>query len=165
MENIKFYEVDEASSNYLSSYSPHLFRNSKKTQGHTRKYIGVLFHVSGMDYFAPLSSFKAKHEKMKEGMDFLKVGRYAVINLNNMFPVVASECKYVDFTQINDRPYKDLLLAEYRLVKQMQVKIRKRAEQLYHHKLINGDKTPLGKRCNDFKKLEKLCFAYKGNGI
>ncbi|WP_297568037.1 type III toxin-antitoxin system ToxN/AbiQ family toxin [uncultured Anaerovibrio sp.] len=80
MENIKFYEVDEASYiDYLSPYSPHLFRNSKKTQGHTRKYIGVLFHVSGMDYFAPLSSFKAKHEKMKEGMDFLKVGRYAVI--------------------------------------------------------------------------------------
>lgn len=44
--------------------------------------------VNGFDYFAPLSSFKDKHKTMKESVDFLKVKDYAVINLNNMFPVV-----------------------------------------------------------------------------
>lgn len=38
-----------------------------------------------MKYFAPLSSYKPKHEKMKNGLDFIKVGNYAVININNMF--------------------------------------------------------------------------------
>ena len=40
-----------------------------------------------MDYFAPLSSFKEKHTRMPEAVDFIKIKRYAVINLNNMFPV------------------------------------------------------------------------------
>lgn len=160
METIKFYEINEGYISYLSPYAPHLFHNSKRSQANTRKYIGVIFRVNGMDYFAPLSSHKPKHDKMKESMDFIKVGRYAVINLNSMFPVPNTECHYVDFAKINDRVYKDLLLAEYRIVKQIQAKIRKKAEQLYHHKRINGDDTPLAKRCNDFFALEKLCLEY-----
>ena len=35
---------------------------------------------------------------------------------------------YVDFVKICNRTYKDLLLAEYRIVKRLQDKIRKRAE-------------------------------------
>ena len=161
MENIKFYEISETYIDYLSPHAPHLFHNSKKEQVNTRKYLGIVLRVYDMDYFAPLSSFKAKHEKMKEGMDFLKVGRYAVINLNNMFPVPVSECKYVDFSMVNNKIYKDLLMAEYRIIKQMQEKIRKRAEQLYHHKRINGNSTPLAKRCYDFDKLERLCRSWQ----
>ena len=161
MENIKFYEISETYIDYLSPHAPHLFHNSKKEQVNTRKYLGIVLRVYDMDYFAPLSSFKAKHEKMKEGMDFLKVGRYAVINLNNMFPVPVSECKYVDFSMVNNKIYKDLLMAEYRIIKQMQEKIRKRAEQLYQHKRINGNSTPLAKRCNDFDRLERLCRSWQ----
>lgn len=113
MEHIKFYEISEAYINYLAPHAPHLFHNSKATQANTRKYLGIIFHVHSMNYFAPLSSFKEKHEKMKEGMDFLKIGRYAVINLNTMFPVPNKECKYVDFGIIRNKVYKDLLLAEY----------------------------------------------------
>ena len=40
-----------------------------------------------MKYFAPLSSYTPKHDKMKNGLDFIKIGNYAVININNMFPV------------------------------------------------------------------------------
>ena len=161
MENIKFYEISETYIDYLSPHAPHLFHNSKKKQANTRKYLGIVLRVYDMDYFAPLSSFKAKHEKMKEGMDFLKVGRYAVINLNNMFPVPVSECKYVDFSMVSNKIYKDLLMAEYRIIKQMQEKIRKRAEQLYHHKKIYGNNTPLAKRCNEFDKLERLCRRWQ----
>ncbi|MBR3458338.1 MAG: type III toxin-antitoxin system ToxN/AbiQ family toxin [Selenomonadaceae bacterium] len=163
MEHIKFYEISEAYINYLAPHAPHLFHNSKATQANTRKYLGIIFHVHSMNYFAPLSSFKEKHEKMKEGMDFLKIGRYAVINLNTMFPVPNKECKYVDFGIIRNKVYKDLLLAEYRIVKKLESKIRKRAEQLYHHKEINGNNTPLAQRCNDFAELEKLCREYKKN--
>ncbi len=40
-----------------------------------------------MKYFAPLSSYKDKHKKMLETVDFIKIKDYAVINLNNMIPV------------------------------------------------------------------------------
>ena len=161
MENIKFYEVNEAYINYLLPYAPHLFHNSKKNQKNARKYIGIILCVNNMNYFAPLSSFKPKHEKMKEGIDFLKVRKYAVINLNNMFPVPDNEFQYIDFETVKDKVYKDLLLSEYRIIKQMQNKIRKRAKQIYQHKITKGNETPLAKRCNDFVSLEKLCKEFE----
>ena len=160
MESIKIYEIDAAYIDYLVPYAPHLFHNRQKGQANERKYIGVVLQINGFDYFAPLSSFKPKHRKMKEGLDFLKVEDYAVINLNNMFPVPISECRYVNFNQVRDPSYRSLLLAEYRFIKSIQEKIRKNAAALYKHKQINGDKTPLAKRCNDFVLLETKCKEY-----
>lgn len=82
---MKFYEVDSRYIDYLLPFAPHLFRNKQAGQQNERKYIGVVLEVNGMKYFAPLSSYKPKHEKMKNGLDFIKVGNYAVININNMF--------------------------------------------------------------------------------
>lgn len=161
MESIKIYEIDAAYIDYLVPYAPHLFHNRQKGQANERKYIGVVLQINGFDYFAPLSSFKPKHRKMKEGLDFLKVEDYAVINLNNMFPVPISECRYVNFNQVRDPSYRSLLLAEYRFIKSIQEKIRKNAAALYRHKQINGDKTPLAKRCNDFVLLETKCKEYR----
>ncbi|MBR2214689.1 MAG: type III toxin-antitoxin system ToxN/AbiQ family toxin [Selenomonadaceae bacterium] len=73
MENIKFYEIHTAYINYLAPYAPHLFRNRQEGQGHERKYIGIILQVGEYDYFAPLSSFKSKHQRMKEGLDFIKI--------------------------------------------------------------------------------------------
>ena len=161
MDNIQFFEINEDYVDYLVPYAPHLFHNSKKGQANERKYIGIVLRVNGMDYFAPLSSFKPKHMKMKESLDFIKVQNYAVINLNNMFPVPSSERTYVDFSAIKDFRYKSLLLAEYRYIKSIQEKIKKNAAALHKHKQVNGDKTPLSKRCNDFILLETMCAKYK----
>ena len=98
---------------------------------------------------------------MKEGMDFIKVLRYAVINFNNMFPVPPSERVYVDFGAIKDPSYKSLLLAEYRYIKSIQTKIQKNAVTLYNHKLTKGNSTSLAQRCNDFSLLEAKCRNYK----
>lgn len=87
MDNIKLYEVDAKYVNYLTAFDLHLFHNKATGQSNERKYIGVVLTVNGMDYFAPLSSFKAKHAKMPEAVDFIKIKSYAVININNMFPV------------------------------------------------------------------------------
>ena len=142
MENIKIYEINAAYINYLVPYAPHLFHNRQQGQANERKYIGIVLQVNGLDYFAPLSSFKPKHRRMKEGLDFIKIKDYAVINLNNMFPVPLSECRYVNFESIQE-------------------KIRKNANTLYKHKQVNGDKTPLAKRCNDFALLETMCKKYR----
>ena len=66
MENIKLYEVNADYIDYLSAYAPHLFQNKKPGQKNERKYIGIVFQINGLDYFAPLSSFKQKHYRMKE---------------------------------------------------------------------------------------------------
>lgn len=161
MDNIKMYEVSNSYIDYLLPYAPHLFRNRKQGQRNERKYIGVVLQINSMKYFAPLSSFKEKHKRMKESLDFLKIKNYAVINLNNMFPVPDGEYTYVDINNEPDIRYRSLLRAEYRYIKSIQEIIRKNAALVYNHKLKNGNSTPLGKRCNDFELLETACKQYR----
>ncbi len=161
MDNIKIYEVDAKYINYLSQFAPHLFLNKQAGQQNERKYIGIVLSVNGMDYFAPLSSFKPKHNAMRDGIDFIKIKNYAVINLNNMFPIVPNTYSYVDISAVKNEKYKELLRAEYRYIKSIQERIRKNALTLYKLWLKDGNKTSLGKRCNDFTLLEDACKKYK----
>ena len=160
MDHIRLYEINAGYVDYLVPSAPHLFRNKQPGQHNERKYIGIVLRVNGLDYFAPLSSFKEKHRKMREGIDFMKVKDYAVINLNNMFPVPLSECAYVDIAKVKDQKYRSLLLAEYRAIKSMEEKIRKNAQTLYQLKIRDGDASALCRRCNDFSLLERLCREY-----
>lgn len=160
MDNIKFYQVLPEYVEYLIPYAPHLFHNKQSGQQNERKYIGVVLSINGVEYFAPLSSFKDKHIRMRESLDFIKVKNYAVINLNNMFPVPNGQYFYVDISRENDSKYKALLQAEYRYIKSIQEKIRKNAANLYQLK-TKGVESSLTKRCNDFLKLEELCKRYK----
>ena len=161
MDNLKLYEINAGYVAYLSSYAPHLFQNRRSGQKNERKYIGVVLHINDFDYFAPLSSFKDKHRLMKEGLDFIKIKDYAVINLNNMFPVPPSEAKYVDIRGERDPHYRALLLAEYRYIKSIQEKIRKNAQNVYRIKQKDGESSALARRCNDFLLLEKVCADYR----
>lgn len=161
MDNIKLYEIDAKYINYLSAFAEHLFHNKQAGQSNERKYIGVILTVNDTEYFAPLSSFKPKHAHMQEALDFIKIKNYAVININNMFPVPAGLAEYVDISKERNQKYKSLLLAEYRAIKAMQEKIRKNAQLVYKHKVENGSSTALAKRCNDFLLLESACTQYK----
>lgn len=114
-----------------------------------------------MNYFAPLSSFKAKHEKMKNGLDFIKIGNYAVINLNNMFPVPNGEYTYVNIPMVRDSQYWKLLMSEYRIIRKLQDKIMKNTAEIYKHKIKKGNTTALAKRCNDFSLLEDKSKRFK----
>ena len=155
MENLKIYEIENSYIDHLVPFAPHLFHNKKDNQENERKYIGTILTVNELDYFAPLSSFKEKHKKMKNNMDFLKIGNYAVINLNNMFPVPKSQCIYVDISKESNSSYKAFLSAEYRIITSLSDKILKNAKSLYEYKMKNDNSTPLAKRCNDFTLLKK----------
>ena len=107
-----------------------------------------------------MSSFKDKHKQMKEGVDFIKIKDYAVINLNNMIPVPDSQIVNIDINKEKDASYRYLLQAESREVNRQKNRIRKNAEIVYSHKKHNEVSTPLAKRTNDFDMLEKLCKEY-----
>ncbi len=148
--NIKIYGVKDAYIKYLSQYQEHLFLHEGGSFG--RKYIGTVLEINGFFYFAPLSSFKSKHKKMKESVDFIKIKDYAVININNMIEL--------DINAEKDSHYKFLLQAESREISRQKDRIRKNAEIVYNHKKRNKDSTPLAKRTNDFEVLEKKCREY-----
>lgn len=158
--SIELYEVNPKYIDYLLPFAPHLFHNKKPGQHNERKYIGIILVVEDIKYFAPLSSYKPKHDKMKNVIDFIKIGNYAVININNMFPVPEGEYTYVDIKTIKNKQYRKLLMEEYRIIKKLQNKIRKNARELYKHKKEKGRATLLAKRCNDFLLLEEKCRKY-----
>ena len=160
-DEIRFYEIEPKCIDYLLPFAPHLYGNKQPGQNNERKYIGVVLHINDLDYFAPLSSAKKKHKYIEEGLDFIRVKNYAVINLNNMIPVPMSVCKQVDFSKEKNPKYRDLLRAEYRYIKMIRERIWKNARLLYNHKIKNADSTPLAKRCNDFVLLEEKCREYK----
>ncbi len=73
-DNIKIYGVKDTYIKYLSKYQEHLFLHEGGTFG--RKYIGAVLEINGLSYFAPLSSFKPKHKKMKESVDLIKMSYF-----------------------------------------------------------------------------------------
>ena len=98
---------------------------------------------------------------MSETLDFIKIGQYAVINLNNMFPAAAESCQKINFNEIKDLNYKNLLRNEYRIIRKKADQILNNANEVYHHKLINDGKSKLSQRCNDFQLLEEKLKEYK----
>ena len=156
--SIRIYEIKSEYIKYLSNYQKHIFTQADGKD--TRKYIGIIFEVKGVKYFAPLSSFKEKHKKMKESVDFIKIKDYAVINLNNMIPVPDSQIVDIDINKEKEPSYRYLLQAESREISRQKNRIRKNAEIVYSHKKHNDNSTALAKRTNNFELLEKLCKEY-----
>ena len=161
MDKLLFYEIDNKYIDFLSKFSEHLFHNAKITQTYTRKYIGILFEINDLKYFAPLSSFKPKHKRLSETVDFIKIGDMAVINLNNMFPVIDGVFSLKNPAEESDIQYKTLLNNEIRIIRQKEELIITNAKTVYNHKMTNDGKSKLSQRCNDFKLLEEKCKEYK----
>lgn len=51
-----------------------------------RPFLGIVLTINDFSYYAPLTSPKPKHIKMKDQIDFIKIndGHWGAINLNNM---------------------------------------------------------------------------------
>ncbi len=159
MKSLKLYEIDSEYILYLSKFQEHLFLSDGDKSN--RKYIGIILEINNYKYFAPLSSFKEKHKKMKESVDFVKIRDYAVININNMMPVPNKVYKLVDINGVIDRNYRYLLQAENREINKQKNRIYKNAYIVYKHKLKYINSTLLSKRTNDFSVLEKAYNNYK----
>lgn len=155
MDKLLFYEIDEKYIDFLSQFSEHLFHNAKVSQTYSRKYVGILFEINGIKYFAPLSSFKPKHKRLSETVDFIKIGDMAVINLNNMFPVPETAYSLKNPNTEKSQQYRTLLNNEIRIIKQKTEQIINNAKTVYNHKITNDGKSKLSQRCNDFKLLEE----------
>jgi len=76
-------------------------------------------------------------------MDFLKIGNYAVINLNNMFPVPESAYSLKNPNTENNQQYRTLLNNEIRIIKQKTEQIINNAKTVYNHKITNDGKLKL----------------------
>ncbi len=163
-ENFKLVRINSDYCNYLRNYDNRVMYNYGEKE--LRPFIGVLFTVNDVKYFAPLSSPKPKHLKMKNAIDFYKIdsGRLGAINLNNMIPVTNEQITYIDlykkYTDPKEQKYQKMLKTQLFWLNRRDNMLRERANQLYV-KYMNGTlKTNIITRCCDFRLLEEKCIEY-----
>ena len=119
-----------------------------------------------MKYFAPLSSPKQKHLKMKNDIDFYKLsnGKLGAINFNNMIPVPDGSYTLIGTkTQsltYQEQKYKALLRNQLRWLNPDGEKLRDIASNLYMNRINNTLPVRIQKRCCDFQLLEEKCKEY-----
>ena len=100
--NFKIVKLDYRYCDYLREFDYRVAYNRGLKE--LRPYIGVLFKVNNLEYFAPLSSPKTKHLTMHNSIDLIKIknGEYGVINLNNMLPVQKNNYELIDLNSPKD---------------------------------------------------------------
>ena len=130
----------------------------------SRPFMGIVLSINEFHYYAPLSSPKPKHLKMKNQIDFIKIngGKWGVINFNNMIPVHSRRLARIEPALLpadtqSDRAYRDLLTNQLTWCNSNRDAIYSKAEKL-HRTIVNGKGWPeLNNRCCDFLLLESKC--------
>lgn len=154
---------------YLRNYDYRVSFNANEKE--LRPFVGVLFIIGNIKYFAPLSSPKPKHLKMKNTIDFYKIdgGKLGAINFNNMIPIPETEYEYVDTkTQSlkdKEKQYKELLKDQLRWLNRNGQNLRVRAKTLYDKRINLELSNKIADRCCDFVLLEEKCIEYIRNRI
>ena len=156
-----FYEIDDEYIDYLSEFDSKVFSAKLGNRKFTRKYIGIIFQVHNLQYFIPLSSYKSTYNNISESLCLKKIGKLAVLRINNMIPASLDVVNKIDFRSIADIKYKHLLESEYRIIRKRQKEIRRDALIVYHFRCdeSKSDKK-LYNLCCDFKLLEEKSLLY-----
>ena len=140
------------------SISPQIHKNN-------RPFGGILIICDKHKYCVPLDSPKEKHKRQKNDVDFTRIfddeKLISILNFNNMIPIDDKFITKIDlkltakdsYAQAN---YKKLCIKEIEWCRKNQEAIVKKANKLYHLVQKSNCSSQLKKRCNDFKKLEKL---------
>lgn len=157
---MNIYIADISYCNYLHYYEPKIpyVENEKEN----RPFVGVVLCVNGKNFFAPLTSPKKKHKEMKDMQDFLRIngGILGGINLNNMMPIPRRYLSKIDIESIENKKYKNMLIAQIEWITKNSLRITNRARNLYYLVVEKKATKDLIDRCCDFKLLERKCTEY-----
>lgn len=165
LDRLSFVLVDSDYCDYLRKSDPCVpYTMDQKAN---RPFVGVLLHIHGMSYYAPLSSPKPKHFNMKNQIDLLKIdgGRFGVINFNNMIPVHNNSVKPIVLVASSsdssaDIQYKALLSNQLTWCNVNREPIISKAQKLYSI-IANGTGwDTLTARCCNFTNDELLLRQY-----
>jgi len=161
---MRFYNIKDDYITFLRQYDMKIAENKHEA----RPYVGVVLEINGIYYYAPFTSPKPKHQKMKNGKDFRKInqGIYGAINFNNMIPVVSEALIEIDINNLEDEKYKNLLFNQLNYIRADKKQIEKTAAQL-HTLLLTADNElnkhdlQIKQRCCNIKLLEEKYLNYK----
>ena len=161
---MKFYHIKDYFISFLRQFDSKVSENKNQT----RPYVGVVLEINSIKYYAPFSSPKPKHKKMKNSKDFRKInnGIYGAINFNNMITVLDVVLIEIDITNIADVQYRRLLQNQYNFIKADEKGILKTAKTL--RDLVYTDESNLSEqdkiiklRCCNLRLLEEKYKEWK----
>ena len=164
-KSFKIVKVDSKYCDYLRKFDNKVSYNAGTKD--LRPFIGVLFMVNDCEYFAPLSSPKPKHKKLRNTLDLIKIknGDYGIVNFNNMIPVRSNNYKVFDLNKKSSDKSEmlriKLLSNQLRWLTANRKDINTKSKLLYD--LYVENKLPLNvrKRCCNFPLLEEKSKEYK----
>ena len=163
-DELKLVKIDSEYCDFLRTFDSKVPYNFNKKAN--RPFVGVLFEVNECKYFAPLTSPKPKHRKMKNTIDFLRLknGTLGAINFNNMIPV---KMKHVDFIDLeakchnkSEERYQKLLREQIYWLNRHDHNLYSRARKLYYGYINKTLSKSISERCCDFLLLEEKCDEY-----
>ena len=142
----------------VQSVSPQIHKSN-------RPFVGIVVICDDHKYCVSLDSAKEKHKIQKNDVDFTRVfdgeKLISVLNFNNMIPV---DNRFISKIDLKPSPKdtqaqancKKLCIKEIEWCRKNQEAIVKKANKLYYLVQKPNCSSMLKKRCNDFKKLEKV---------
>ena len=163
-KSFKIVKVDSKYCDYLRQYDNKVSYNAGTKD--LRPFIGVLFMIDKCEYFAPLSSPKPKHSKLKNTLDLIKIenGNYGVVNFNNMIPVMDKNYVIFDLNKKTENRAEnfrlELLRNQLRWLTANKKNVNTKSKLLYN--LYKSNKLPknVKDRCCNFPLLEEKCREY-----
>lgn len=164
IRNFTIVRIDYKYCDFLREFDNRVIYNSGFKE--LRPFIGVLFEVNNFKYFAPLSSPKLKHKRMKNMIDFVRIdnGNLGVVNFNNMIPVQEDNYVKVDLNAIpltvSELKYQNLLKSQLAWLNKNIKSIKNKSTSLYQNYLESTLPTNIRNRCCNFQLLEKKCMEF-----
>ena len=161
--HFKLYYIAEDYIEYLRKFDQIVSYN----KSNTRPYVGIVYTYNNMNYFAPLSSPKTKHEKMKNTQpDVYKIdnGRLGIVNINNMIPT-PKECLKEVIPTVKDEKYKNLLQNQLAYINKPINALNLLKKINYFQKRYREKNLPdvIVKRSCNFILLEEKCKQWENN--
>ncbi|MCD8308157.1 MAG: type III toxin-antitoxin system ToxN/AbiQ family toxin [Clostridia bacterium] len=164
-ERLRIYTIDMKYILNLANVDDNVLSVSPQIHKDTRPFVGIIIICDQKKYCVPLSSHKAKHQNMRNDVDFTKIiynGQLiGVLNFNNMIPVNDTVVQPIDLNITKtdtpeDRHYKELLMNQQTFCQQNQDAIVKKANKLYTLITTGKANSYLKRRCCNFTKLEDV---------
>ncbi|OOF75846.1 hypothetical protein BKG96_10440 [Rodentibacter caecimuris] len=163
---LELYYIDDEYIRFLKQAGNNGVENNYAKADNQKPYLGVVLVVNTYKYFAPLSSPKAKYERMADsnptvfkiikGKDKKLLG---VVRLNNMIPAPDTVLSRIEVNSISNQGYKNLLLSQRRIILSNAGRIQRKAEIMYDL-VVNKKNEFYCKLSNNFSELEKSSDNY-----
>ena len=179
-----FYTVNPDYLKYLNEIDSEVYYNSSYRKS-IKPFVGIIVGIKNYYYFIPISSAKEKHIRWKNVSDehFLiyevisnsitikgdiykyysdkeKMHVLSILDIKKMIPVPQGYFERIEFSELQDKRYKDLFEKEYAFCLKIKNKILKKVEKIYNKQKTTG--IVRKSNCN-FLELEKAMMNWQEN--